>query len=317
MLKIKQISIISIILLTIISISACTSKEGKSTNETLNQTLNFGAITSVDAIPIVIALEKGYFEKEGVTINFQPFKSAKDRDAAFQGENLDGLIADAVAISFYQNAGVDVKITGNTDGNFMLIANANSNINSMNDLKGKSVAISEKTCIEYTLDKILIKNGIEPQDVQKTMIPPIPTRLEMLLNNNVDLALLPEPFSTLAMNNGGILLGSAKDEGLYPSVTAFTQKAIDTKADEIKAFYRAYNKAVDYINNTPIANYEDIIIETVGYPEDMKGNISLPTFRKNTLPSNEEIQSVIDWSLENGLINKSLKPNDLINDIGI
>jgi NitT/TauT family transport system substrate-binding protein len=199
----------------------------------------------------------------------------------------------------------------------MLIANPGSGIKSISELKGKSVAISEKTCIEYTLDTILEKNFLLPGDIQKSMVPAIPTRLEMLRTNKVNAALLPEPFSTLAIKDGGILLGSANASGIYTSVTAFTQAAIDSKTSEIKAFFRAYNKAVDYVNSTPIAEYEDIIIKTVGYPEDMKGKIELPEFRKNILPEEADIKSVIAWAVKNNLLKKELNPADLTSSVGI
>lgn len=314
---IKAKKILTIITATLITLSLASCSSAKESADASKQTLNIGAMASVDSVPIVIANEKGFFEKEGLKVNFQSFKSAKDRDAAFQAGNLDGIIGDEIAISLYQNADFDVKITGVTDGDFMLIASSKSGIKSIGDIKGKSVAISEKTAIEYTLDKILEKNSMEPADIKKSIVPAIPTRLEMLRNNNVDAALLPEPFATLAINDGGILLGSAMNMDSYPSVTAFTQKSIDTKPNEIKAFYKAYNEAVDYINNTPISEYEATIIKTVGYPDDMKGKITLPKFRKNILPSEAEIKSAIDWSVKNGLVKKTLTPKDLINDIGI
>lgn len=315
MIKFKKILAIITTTFTVLSLTACSSPKNTTTNS--NEVLNFGIMGSVDAVPLVIAKEKGYFEEEGIEVNIETFKNSKDRDAAFQGETLDGVIADEVAISLYQNADFDVKITGITDGDFMLIAGADSGIKSVSDLKGKSVAISEKTAIEYTLDNILEKNSIETSAIEKSIVPPIPTRLEMLRSNNVDAALLPEPFSSLALANGGILLGSASSLATYPSVTAFKQEALDTKEDEIKGFYKAYNKAVDYINNTPISELEDIIIETVGYPDDMRGNIVLPTFTKNTLPSESELKAAIEWCEKNELITKSLSPSDLTNDIGV
>lgn len=199
----------------------------------------------------------------------------------------------------------------------MLVAGAKSAIKSLSDLKEKSVAISEKTSIEYTLDKILEKNSMSPKDVKKSVVPAIPTRLEMLNNGNVDAALLPEPFSSMAINSGGILLGSASNLASYPSVSAFTQKAIDDKSSEIQAFYKAYNEAVEYINSTSVTEYEDLIIKTVGYPENMKGKIKLPTFRKNTLPKDEEVQEAIDWCKDNNLITKNLTPKDVTNNIGV
>ena len=315
MIKFKKLPAIVLAVSIMLALSACSTANNAPAAS--KQTLNIGAVASVDVIPIIIADEKGYFKEEGLDVSFQPFKSSKDRDAAFQGGTLDGIICDEIAVCLYQNAGLDVKITGITDGDFMLIAGPQSGIKAVGDMKGKSIAISEKTAIEYTLDKILEGNSMKPEDVQKSVIPAIPTRLEMLRNNKVDAALLPEPFSTLAIKDGGILLGSASQLASYPSVTAFMQKAIDSKSSEIQSFYRAYNKAADYINNTPVSEYEDTIIKTVGYPDDMKGKIVLPKFRKNALPPEEEVSSVIDWATNKGLVTKALTPKALMNDIGI
>ncbi|MNI53804.1 hypothetical protein D3C73_1086580 [compost metagenome] len=158
---------------------------------------------------------------------------------------------------------------------------------------------------------------MNPKDIKKSVVPAIPTRLEMLNNGNVDAALLPEPFSSMAINSGGILLGSAGNLASYPSVSAFTQKAIDDKSSEIQAFYKAYNEAVEYINSTSVTEYEDLIIKTVGYPENMKGKIKLPTFRKNMLPKDEEVQEAINWCKDNNLITKNLTPKDVTNNIGV
>lgn len=298
-----------------LSLLACS--RGGSFGEPSKQTLSVGAIGSIDVLPIVIAEEQGYFDGLGVDVRFENFKSAKDRDAAFQAGSLDGIICDQVAVCLYRNADMNIKITGVTDGDFMLVASSESGIKSVSDMVGKSSAISEKTAIEYTLDQILIENSISPGDIEKVMVPAVPGRLEMLRNNNVDTALMPEPFSTLALDSGAVLLGSASQLASYISVTVFTQDAIDSKGDGIKAFFKAYNQAVDYINNTPISEYEDIIIAAAGYPEEMRGKITLPKFRKNVLPPREELQSVIDWTREKGLLDKSLKPEDLTDNIGI
>ncbi|MEW9122936.1 MAG: MetQ/NlpA family ABC transporter substrate-binding protein [Thermotaleaceae bacterium] len=302
--------------LVILVFSGCSISKETDLYYPSSKVLSFGAVASVDVIPIVIGYEKGFFEDEGLKVQFQAFKNSKDRDAAFLSGNLDGIICDQIALCLYQNADFDVLITGSTDGDFLLIANAQSGINSIDKIRGKRVAISEKTAIEYTLDNILKKYGISPESIEKTMIPAIPTRLEMLRNHKVDAALLPEPFASLALKDGGILLGSASKLGTYPSVTAFTQKSIHAKSDEIKSFYRGYNRAIDYIQHTPLDDYEEIVIKAVGYPENIRGNIRLPDYKKNTLPSEEELLSVIDWVNNYGLIRKELNPKTLINDIG-
>ena len=314
MLKFKKI--IGIALVTTLmgaTLISCSKKE----KEEDKTTLTIGVMSSIDAVPMFIAKEKDYYKKEGVNVDIQVFKNSKDRDAALQAGTLDGVICDEVAVNLYQNANFDVKITGATDGNFVLIAGAKSNIKSYGDLKGKSVAISEKTCMEYTLDKLLEKNSIDISAVNKTAVPAIPTRYEMLKEGKIDAALLPEPFSTLALNDGGVKLGSAVDANIFSSVSAFTQKAIDSKSKEIKNFYKAYNDAVKYINSTPISEYEKTVIDTVGYPKEMAGKIVLPKYRENVLPDNKDLETVIKWVEDKGLSKKNLKPSDLVSDVGI
>ena len=101
------------------------------------------------------------------------------------------------------------------------------------------------------------------------------------------------------------------------SSLGFLQDIIDSNPDAIKGFYKAYNKAIEYINNTDISEYEDIVISTVGYSEDARGNIVLPEFKLNYLPSEERVQAVFDWSFENKIIDKKLNAKDVINDIGV
>lgn len=302
----KLVIICSVILMIFTSVSCSNTK-----SNTADKAITIGLMPSVDAIPLILADNNGYYNDQGIKVDFQVFKSAKDRDAAFQAGSLDGIIGDQVAICLYQNAGFDVKAVSRTDCDFMLIAGKDSGIKTINDLVGKSIAISEKTVIEYTLDQMLAKASIDINSITKTAIPAIPTRLEMLRNNKVSAALLPEPFATLAIKDGGILLGKASDMGLNPTVLAFTQKSLDDKGNEIAKLLNAYDKAVDYANNTPISDYEDIVINTVGYPEEMKGQIVLPKFHKSSLPSDEELQQTIDWANSINLLQKQISPQML------
>lgn len=302
----KKLTIIGLVLVLIFSLAGC----GKET--AAQKPLTIGLMASVDAIPIILAEQQGLFEKEKVQVKYEIFKSAKDRDAAYQSGNLDGIIGDQVAVCLYQNAGFDLKIASSTTCDHLLIAGKDSGVKSMKDIGGKTVAISENTVIEYTLDKMLEAQNMDPKSIVKTAIPAIPARVEMLTNNKVDLALLPEPFASLAIKDGGVVLGKASEMGLYPSVIAFSQEAITNKKEEINLFFKAYNAAIDFTNTNPIATYEDIVIDDIGFPKEMKGQIVLPAFEKSGLPPEGELQDAIDWVNANQLGDKKLTPKDLV-----
>lgn len=312
--KIKRL-IAAIMTLSMFGVMAgCSARANKEAETSEMKKLSFGAMSSIDIVPIVIAQEKGYFEEEGLDLDFQLFTAAKDRDAALQAGALDGLIADEIAISIYQNSGIDMKITGQTNGAWTLVVGKDSGIDNLSDLKNKKMAISENTMIDYLSDYIATENGVSADEIEKVAIPAMPARLEALKNKQVDAAILPAPFDDTAVADGGKALAKIDNADITISAFGFTQEEIDTNGDAIKAFFAGYNKAVEYMQNTDIKEYEDVLIETVGYSEDTRGNIVLPELKLNYLPKVENVQAVFDWSKKKGIIDKDLKAEDVIVD---
>lgn len=312
--KIKRL-IAAIMTLSMFGVMAgCSARANKEAETSEMKKLSFGAMSSIDIVPIVIAQEKGYFEEEGLDLDFQLFTAAKDRDAALQAGALDGLIADEIAISIYQNSGIDMKITGQTNGAWTLVVGKDSGIDNLSGLKNKKMAISENTMIDYLSDYIATENGVSADEIEKVAIPAMPARLEALNNKQVDAAILPAPFDDTAVADGGKALAKIDNADITISAFGFTQEEIDTNGDAIKAFFAGYNKAVEYMQNTDIKEYEDILIKTVGYSEDTRGNIVLPELKLNYLPKVENVQAVFDWSKKKGIIDKDLKAEDVIVD---
>ena len=171
--------------------------------------------------------------------------------------------------------------------------------------------------IEYLAYYLANENNVDPNNVEKVAIPAMPARLEALKNNQVSAAILPAPFNDTAIADGGKEITTIYNDDINISVTAFLQSVIDEKADAIKNFYKAYDMAVEELNKEGVNKYEDIVIKTVGYSEDMRGKIVLPEFKKNSLPEAEKVQKVFDWSKENGIIDAELNANDIINNVGI
>lgn len=313
--KLKKIIALAMTAVMTASMVACGNK--KEEVQTEKTKLTVGVMGSIDAVPLVIAEQNGYFEEEGVDLDLQIFKAANDRDAALQAGELDGVLCDETAISIYQNSGIDMKITGTTNGSWTLVAGKDSGITSLSNLKGKKVGISKNTMIEYLADDIALSNGLEVSDIEKVAIPAMPARLEALKNNQIDAAILPAPFNDTAVADGGVEITKIYNKDIMISVTAFLQEVIDKDANAIKGFYNAYNKAIEFINSNDISEYEDIIISTVGYSEDMRGNIVLPEFKTNYLPAEENVQNVLDWSKEKGLLTKDITAKDVMSDVGI
>ncbi len=123
---------------------------------------------------------------------------------------------------------------------------------------------------EYVTDQILQGQGLTGASINKVVIPQIPTRLEMLQNGKLAAATLPEPMASIAVHNGGHLISSSDQLGINPGVIVFTDKTIAAKQAELQAMYRAYNKAVEYLNTAPRDTYIELVLEKGGFPPAAK-----------------------------------------------
>jgi len=130
-----------------------------------------------------------------------------------------------------------------------------SNITNIKQSTGKSIGISKNTIIEYLTDRILESANIDVNSPKKVAIPKIPTRLEMLTNGKLDMATLPEPLASTALSTGGKVLSSSDKIGVNPGVMIFTKESITSNPKEIKALYKAYNKAVVYLKRNKPERY--------------------------------------------------------------
>ncbi len=103
--------------------------------------------------------------------------------------------------------------------------------------------------------------------------------------------------------------------GINPGVMVFTKKATTDKAESIKALYRAYNKAVDYLNNTPREEYIDLVIEKSGFPDAAKEALQLPKYHHADMPKQSDVDECMNWLHEKGLIDKAYSYDDIVTNL--
>jgi len=277
--------------------------------------LTIGLMPDVDSLPFLIAQENGYFKEEGVEVELQQFKSAMDRDAALQSGTLDGDVSDMLAVAFAKDGGFDVNVTSFTDGSYKLIAGAAEPAKTAKELAGKDVAVSRNTIIEYVTDQILAKDMMTGDDINKVIIPQIPTRLEMLQNGKLAAATLPEPMASIAVHNGCHFVTGSDELGINPGVIMFTATSVKDKKASIQAMYRAYNKAVKYLNETPQDEYMALVIEKGGFPQASKEALKLPKYHEATLPKESDVTDCIAWLTGKSLISSSFGYDDIVVDV--
>ena len=78
--------------------------------------------------------------------------------------------------------------------------------------------------------------------------------------------------------------------------------------------YRAYDKAVEYLNNTPREEYIDLVMEKSGFPAPARDALKINPYRSVGLPTEKDIEEAVGWVKGKDLAG-DYSYNDLVVDL--
>lgn len=200
-----------------------------------------------------IAIAKGFFEEEmGVKVNIIEFQAGEIRNAMVSKDIDFALLGSSSATLGIAN-GMDAEVIwihevlGDAE---RLAAKNSSNINSIQDLKGKKVATPFATTAHYSLLKALELNGVSEKDITLLDMQ-MPDIYAAWQRGDIEAAYAWEPTLSSLLKDGKTII-SSKDmaaKGVVTSNVEIVRKEFAKKYPDIVAGYiKALDKAVKLYN---------------------------------------------------------------------
>lgn len=296
------------------AVAAAATAEGTA-GAVSGEPLRIGALPVINALPLYVAQAEGFYQDEGVNVELVPFAGPLEREAAMQAKAIEGENTDLQGVILLNNAGVDVRAVrydAPAAPFFSIVAGKDTDIETVDDLAGVEIAVSHNSIIEYLTYVLLHDAGLSDDDIKMIEVTSIPQRLEFLASGQVQAATLPEPLTSLAVAQGARVIINDENAPVVPTVLAFSKETLEERGDDVRAFLRAYERAVEALNENP-DEYRDLMIERVNIPEPLRASYSVPPYRPASVLSEEQVQSVMDWMVQRGMIEEPL-PYDQVVD---
>lgn len=305
----------SIVVIVLLLFTACSSI----TQSNEPQNLKIAVLPILDALPMYVAQENGYFEDQNLTVEFIPVGSAAERDQVIASGQADGMINDLVSTLLYNQDTTQIQVVSFARTatpefpQFRILAARDSGINSVEDLIGVEIGISEGSVIEYTTDRLLEAEGFSSLDIATLAVPSIPVRMSLLDEGELNAANLPDPLASLAIQGGASVI---IDDTSYPeygnSLISFRKSVIDSDSDTVKGFLAAIDKASQEINADP-TKWDNLLTEQKLVPAPLIGSYQIPTFPIRSLPSKAQWEDVVAWGLTKGYISQDVSYDASVN----
>lgn len=309
-----DLAFVFVILLMSMLLGACSQITGSSEPVTLKMAV----LPILDTLPMYVAQEEELFAENGVIVEFIPVGSAAERDQVISAGQADGMINELVSTMFYNKDNVQVQVvrfarSATTEtALFRILAAGNSGINSVDELKGTQIGISEGTVIEYLTDRLLQAQGFTNDEINSVAVPKIPDRMALLGSGELPAAMLPEPLSSLAMQEGAVLiLDDTSNPELAYSTIAFRKQVIDEHPEAIRGFLAALEEAVIRINADP-EKYSSLLSDQNLVPPSLVGEYKVPSFVTAGVPTERQWDDVYDWAKEKDLLEEQVHYRDSV-----
>jgi NitT/TauT family transport system substrate-binding protein len=290
--------------------------------------IKLGSQPFISHAGLFIALEKGYFAKEGVEVENKVSRaSGAQMLTALVAGDYD-IIGAGLTVATYNAAlrGVDIRIIADKGGNkgersyaWILVRKDlfDKGLKSLADLKGRKIGtpgVGTANWIELMM--LLEKGGVAPEEVKLVDLN-APDRVSSLAAGTIDAMIAPEPFVAQAKATGkAVELVSVGDLGMFlEAVLMTTGSAINQRRDALKRFLKAYVRgAKDYNDNPRDSTVVAAIAKHTGLDRAIVER-SHPFYMDPSGRVPEDVvQKQMEWLIKRNLLSKAVPLEKLIDN---
>ncbi len=278
-----------------------------------------GSVTWLGQVPIMLAVDKGFFKEQGLDVDYLTILSSSDRMAAVaSGSAAFSNLGRGTVIAQMSRGNDSFYFFGNIDqapGNEGCYAR--QGIETIADLKGKKVAAN--TSSEVTMDGLLHNAGLAKRDVQFLDITPNEMVIA-LTKGDVDAMCVWQPFLANAAKAlpGGKVLGTDADTADYKTYGAtasadiliISRKIVDQKPEVARKLAAAIFKGVEFTNAHPDETAKIVAHYFKKPPEEIEAGmktfryIGLENLADHMAKQKAHMKAYAQWQLDNRKINK-------------
>ena len=277
--------------------------------------------------PMYVALEKGYFEDEGIDINLILTSGADKVVAAVLSGDADiGFSGSEATIYVYNGGEKDYLKTFSQltqkDGSFIVSREKIDNF-TLDDLKGKEIIGGRSGGMpEMTFEYALKQNGIDPRsDVKIDTSVAFPAMGGAFISGRGDFVTLFEPTATMVERQGyGYVVESVGKIGGNVPYTSYSARIsyINKHKDVIKGFDKAIQKGLDYVHSHTDLDVAKVVLKQ--FPDTSLNDLvsSIKRYRENdTWPkttkfSEESFDHLQNIMIDYGEINSKVSYKELM-----
>ena len=221
--------------------------------------------------PVVVAMERGFFTREGVAAEFVPFRGGPDLLKAVMGGDILVGVTGATDILVFREAGSMIRmIATHTEGNHFTL-NVATDVHTVADLRGRAIGVTRAGATTWVFARMLAKKeGWDPdRDVQIVGLGGLDAQLAALARREIAAYVWGDGGAvTELQGRSRVLLRLDAVTGKWISQIEYaSEDAIRGQADAIRRSLRAMFGAFKLMRESP-REAAEVCAKRLGWPPE-------------------------------------------------
>lgn len=207
------------------------------------------------SVPVIVALDQGYFADEGLEVDYQPIQTGKlAMEALLAGRaQFASLVHSNVAYAGFQTDDLRIIASLGPTPDDAVIFPADSSIQSAADLKGKRIGLAMATTSQIFLIRLLARQGLTWNDITPVVLQP-PTGIAALKGGQIDAFVTWQPWrESVRRAYNGKVREIKNDPSIYlrQTLCVATHKWLAQHPDTAVRLLRALIHAENFVRQHP------------------------------------------------------------------
>lgn len=201
---------------------------------------------SISLAPLLFGIEKGFYRKEGVDLDFRILRTDLASAAMVGSREVDYMYSAGTALRVAAR-GLPIKVVAYTLKNILFYLMAQPGIKTIPELKGKKIAVALPSDTGGLATKATLKAfGLDPErDVTYIAIGAASTRLAAMEARSIEASIMPVPWNIRMKQSGFTELAFAGNH-LKEPLTGFSASVekLDKNPQQVRRVLRGYLRSM-------------------------------------------------------------------------
>lgn len=322
----KPITFSAILLVGGLALASCVGTDPSPTSAPANgdcetlTTITAGLMPISDSAPIFLGSEQGFFEDECIELEIELVPTGDLIVPSVVSGDFEFGVSNVTSLALARERGLPIRLiagaaytTGEVGNDTLgLVVAPDSDIASPADFEGKTVAISAfRNIAEVLYKEVVERAGGDPNSLRLVEIG-LPDMGAAVLNDQVDVGFMVEPFMTITLGQGAKLVSTpmAEISDRFLVAAYFTNdQLIESDPDLVDRITRAITQSLDYARTHP-DEARATFPEFTSIPEEI-GNTLLLSDWTPAIEA-DDLQEILDLTTKWGVLSDRLDVSTLL-----